>query len=153
MKSIYLYYYYYYYQQSVREHVGRVSCRSVLKKLEIAPNTRFKCWTCETEGRRGLKELGKSLEHKMKLRRVTAAETLQQISRFSRSDSQRLRWIYRLCLFFTVNLSVQVSRSVCVMTTQVICKLLRSKEALAAVDVRTWPPVMDTGTTSQALMF
>lgn len=32
------------------------------------------------------------------------------------------------------------------MTTQLICKLLRSKEASAAVDVRTWPPVMDTGT-------
>lgn len=41
---------------------------------------------------------------------------------------------------------LQVSRSVCVMTTQLICKLLRSKEASAAVDVRTWPPVMDTGT-------
>uniref|UniRef100_A0A4W6BWV8 Disco interacting C n=1 Tax=Lates calcarifer TaxID=8187 RepID=A0A4W6BWV8_LATCA len=35
-------------------------------------------------------------------------------------------------------------RSVCVMTTQLISKLLRSKEALAAVDVRTWPPVLDT---------
>uniref|UniRef100_A0AAY4EUH5 DMAP1-binding domain-containing protein n=1 Tax=Denticeps clupeoides TaxID=299321 RepID=A0AAY4EUH5_9TELE len=37
-----------------------------------------------------------------------------------------------------------VSRSACVMTTQVICKLLRSKEASAAVDVRMWPPVLDT---------
>uniref|UniRef100_A0A6Q2ZGF9 DMAP1-binding domain-containing protein n=1 Tax=Esox lucius TaxID=8010 RepID=A0A6Q2ZGF9_ESOLU len=41
-------------------------------------------------------------------------------------------------------LVVQVSRSACVMTTAVICKLLRSKEASAAVDVRTWPPVLDT---------
>ena len=32
------------------------------------------------------------------------------------------------------------------MTTQLISKLLRSKEASAAVDVRTWPPVLDTGT-------
>uniref|UniRef100_A0A3Q2WJN2 Disco interacting C n=1 Tax=Haplochromis burtoni TaxID=8153 RepID=A0A3Q2WJN2_HAPBU len=44
----------------------------------------------------------------------------------------------------TVKMIVEVSRSVCVMTTQVITKLLRSKEASAAVDVRTWPPVMDT---------
>uniref|UniRef100_A0A8C5I6U5 DMAP1-binding domain-containing protein n=1 Tax=Gouania willdenowi TaxID=441366 RepID=A0A8C5I6U5_GOUWI len=36
------------------------------------------------------------------------------------------------------------SRILCVMTTQVILKLLRSKEASAAVDVRSWPPVMDT---------
>uniref|UniRef100_A0A3Q3BHB3 Disco interacting C n=1 Tax=Kryptolebias marmoratus TaxID=37003 RepID=A0A3Q3BHB3_KRYMA len=44
----------------------------------------------------------------------------------------------------TVKMIVEVSRSVCVMTSQVISKLLRSKEASAAVDVRTWPPVIDT---------
>uniref|UniRef100_A0A6Q2ZMR3 DMAP1-binding domain-containing protein n=1 Tax=Esox lucius TaxID=8010 RepID=A0A6Q2ZMR3_ESOLU len=44
----------------------------------------------------------------------------------------------------TVKMIVEVSRSACVMTTAVICKLLRSKEASAAVDVRTWPPVLDT---------
>ncbi|XP_068196060.1 disco-interacting protein 2 homolog C isoform X2 [Antennarius striatus] len=44
----------------------------------------------------------------------------------------------------TVKMIVEVSRSVCVMTTQLICKLLRSKEASAAVDIRTWPPVLDT---------
>ncbi|XP_061094234.1 disco-interacting protein 2 homolog C isoform X5 [Conger conger] len=44
----------------------------------------------------------------------------------------------------TVKMIVEVSRSACVMTTQMICKLLRSKEALAAVDIRTWPPVLDT---------
>ncbi|XP_075900567.1 disco-interacting protein 2 homolog C isoform X2 [Nelusetta ayraudi] len=44
----------------------------------------------------------------------------------------------------TVKMIVEVSRSVCVMTTQIICKLLKSKEALAAVDIRTWPPVLDT---------
>ncbi|CDQ56428.1 unnamed protein product [Oncorhynchus mykiss] len=45
----------------------------------------------------------------------------------------------------TVKMIVEVSRSACMMTTAVICKLLRSKEASAAVDVRTWPPVLDTG--------
>ncbi|MGH0154798.1 UNVERIFIED_CONTAM: hypothetical protein FKN15_031704 [Acipenser sinensis] len=44
----------------------------------------------------------------------------------------------------TVKMIVEVSRSACIMTSQVICKLLRSKEASAAVDVRTWPPVLDT---------
>ncbi|XP_035381883.1 disco-interacting protein 2 homolog C isoform X9 [Electrophorus electricus] len=44
----------------------------------------------------------------------------------------------------TVKMIVEVSRSSCVMTTQVISKLLKSKEASAAVDVRTWPPVLDT---------
>ncbi|CAF98605.1 unnamed protein product, partial [Tetraodon nigroviridis] len=39
---------------------------------------------------------------------------------------------------------LQVSRSVCLMTSQILCKLLRSKEASAAVDARTWPPVLDT---------
>lgn len=42
-------------------------------------------------------------------------------------------------------LSLQVSHSACVMTTAVICKLLRSKEATATVDIRNWPPVLDTG--------
>lgn len=41
---------------------------------------------------------------------------------------------------------LQVSHSACVMTTAVICKLLRSKEAMATVDIRNWPPVLDTGT-------
>ncbi|XP_019730595.1 disco-interacting protein 2 homolog C [Hippocampus comes] len=44
----------------------------------------------------------------------------------------------------TVKMIVEVSRSVCVLTTQVISKLLKSKEASAAVDMRTWPPVLDT---------
>nr|XP_014014909.1 unnamed protein product [Salmo salar] len=45
----------------------------------------------------------------------------------------------------TVKMIVEVSRSACVMTTAVICKLLRSKEAVATVDIRNWPPVLDTG--------
>ncbi|XP_056594721.1 disco-interacting protein 2 homolog C isoform X10 [Triplophysa dalaica] len=44
----------------------------------------------------------------------------------------------------TVKMIVEVSRSACMMTTQFISKLLKSKEALAAVDIRTWPPVLDT---------
>lgn len=37
------------------------------------------------------------------------------------------------------------------MTTAVICKLLRSKEATATVDIRNWPPVLDTGTQPRPL--
>uniref|UniRef100_A0A8D0G6T8 Disco interacting C n=1 Tax=Sphenodon punctatus TaxID=8508 RepID=A0A8D0G6T8_SPHPU len=44
----------------------------------------------------------------------------------------------------TVKMIVEVSRSACLMTTQLICKLLRSREAAEAVDVRTWPPILDT---------
>ncbi|OCT73881.1 hypothetical protein XELAEV_18032845mg [Xenopus laevis] len=44
----------------------------------------------------------------------------------------------------TVKMIVEVSRSACLMTTQLICKLLRSREAAAAVDIRTWPPILDT---------
>ncbi|KAB0398980.1 hypothetical protein E2I00_013218, partial [Balaenoptera physalus] len=38
----------------------------------------------------------------------------------------------------------RVSKSACVLTTQAITRLLKSKEALAAVDVRTWPTILDT---------
>uniref|UniRef100_A0AAQ5ZD51 DMAP1-binding domain-containing protein n=1 Tax=Amphiprion ocellaris TaxID=80972 RepID=A0AAQ5ZD51_AMPOC len=48
----------------------------------------------------------------------------------------------RPCL--TSSCQLQVSHSACVMTTAVICKLLRSKEAMATVDIRNWPPVLDT---------
>ncbi|KAL7865232.1 hypothetical protein SRHO_G00104790 [Serrasalmus rhombeus] len=44
----------------------------------------------------------------------------------------------------TVKMIVEVSKSVCILTTQAIMKLLRSKEAAAAVDVKTWPMVLDT---------
>ncbi|XP_077470527.1 disco-interacting protein 2 homolog C-like [Stigmatopora argus] len=44
----------------------------------------------------------------------------------------------------TVKMIVEVSGSACVLTTQAVAKLLRSKEASAAVDARTWPPVLDT---------
>ncbi|XP_049341030.1 disco-interacting protein 2 homolog A isoform X4 [Astyanax mexicanus] len=44
----------------------------------------------------------------------------------------------------TVKMIVEVSKSVCILTTQAIMKLLKSKEAAAAVDVKTWPVVLDT---------
>lgn len=40
----------------------------------------------------------------------------------------------------------QVSKSACILTTQVIMKLLKSKEAATAVDIKTWPTILDTGT-------
>uniref|UniRef100_A0A8D2DBV8 Disco interacting A n=1 Tax=Sciurus vulgaris TaxID=55149 RepID=A0A8D2DBV8_SCIVU len=45
----------------------------------------------------------------------------------------------------TVKMIVEVSKSACVLTTQAITRLLRSKEAAAAVDIRTWPTILDTG--------
>ncbi|KAK6315534.1 hypothetical protein J4Q44_G00150630 [Coregonus suidteri] len=44
----------------------------------------------------------------------------------------------------TVKMIVEVSKSVCILTTQAIMKLLKSKEAAAAVDVKSWPLVLDT---------
>ncbi|XP_032880319.1 disco-interacting protein 2 homolog A-like isoform X2 [Amblyraja radiata] len=44
----------------------------------------------------------------------------------------------------TVKMIVEVSKSVCILTTQAILKLFRSKEAAAAVDIKTWPTVIDT---------
>lgn len=40
---------------------------------------------------------------------------------------------------------LKVSKSVCILTTQAIMKLLKSKEAAAAVDIKSWPMVLDTG--------
>ncbi|XP_027404251.1 disco-interacting protein 2 homolog A isoform X6 [Bos indicus x Bos taurus] len=44
----------------------------------------------------------------------------------------------------TVKMIVEVSKSACVLTTQAIMRLLRSKEAAATVDARTWPTILDT---------
>ena len=44
----------------------------------------------------------------------------------------------------TVKMIVEVSKSACILTTQVITKLLKSKEAAAAVDIKTWPTILDT---------
>ncbi|KAM4863392.1 disco-interacting protein 2 homolog A isoform X9 [Urocitellus parryii] len=44
----------------------------------------------------------------------------------------------------TVKMIVEVSKSACVLTTQAITRLLKSKEAAAAVDIKTWPTILDT---------
>ncbi|XP_065149214.1 disco-interacting protein 2 homolog A isoform X4 [Paramisgurnus dabryanus] len=44
----------------------------------------------------------------------------------------------------TVKMIVEVSKSVCILTTQAIMKLLKSKEAAAAVDIKSWPLILDT---------
>ncbi|XP_064419577.1 disco-interacting protein 2 homolog A isoform X11 [Latimeria chalumnae] len=44
----------------------------------------------------------------------------------------------------TVKMIVEVSKSACILTTQAITKLLKSKEAATAVDVKTWPTIVDT---------
>uniref|UniRef100_A0A8C1K9V8 Disco-interacting protein 2 homolog Cb n=1 Tax=Cyprinus carpio TaxID=7962 RepID=A0A8C1K9V8_CYPCA len=44
----------------------------------------------------------------------------------------------------TVKMILEVSRSVCVMTTQAISKLLKSRDASVAVDFKSWPPILET---------
>ncbi|XP_078740523.1 disco-interacting protein 2 homolog C-like isoform X6 [Lampetra fluviatilis] len=44
----------------------------------------------------------------------------------------------------TVKMIIEVSRAVCVLTTQTVMKLLRSKDASGTVDMKTWPPMLDT---------
>ncbi|XP_051998324.1 disco-interacting protein 2 homolog A-like isoform X1 [Xyrauchen texanus] len=44
----------------------------------------------------------------------------------------------------TVKMIVEVSKSVCILTTQAIMKLLKSKEAAAAVEIKSWPLILDT---------
>lgn len=39
---------------------------------------------------------------------------------------------------------LEVSRSVCVTTTQAISKLLKSRDASVAVDFKLWPPILET---------
>ncbi|XP_054750065.1 disco-interacting protein 2 homolog C-like isoform X1 [Lytechinus pictus] len=44
----------------------------------------------------------------------------------------------------TVRMVVEVSKSVVVLSTATIIKLLKSKEAMGTVDIKTWPPLLDT---------
>ncbi|XP_060244606.1 disco-interacting protein 2 homolog B isoform X5 [Meriones unguiculatus] len=44
----------------------------------------------------------------------------------------------------TVRMIVDVSKAACVLTTQTLVRLLKSREAAAAVDVKTWPTLIDT---------
>lgn len=41
--------------------------------------------------------------------------------------------------------SFQVSKAACILTTQTLMRLLKSREAAGAVDVKTWPTIIDTG--------
>lgn len=41
---------------------------------------------------------------------------------------------------------LQVSKAACILTTQILTKILRSKEAAASVNIKTWPIIIDTGT-------
>lgn len=45
----------------------------------------------------------------------------------------------------------QVSKAACILTTQVLTKILRSKEAAATVNIKTWPIIIDTGNTHQSI--
>ncbi|XP_025836828.1 disco-interacting protein 2 [Agrilus planipennis] len=44
----------------------------------------------------------------------------------------------------TVRMIVDVSKSVLVLSSQAVIKLLRSKEASNVVDLKSWPPILDT---------
>uniref|UniRef100_A0A2D4H6M7 Uncharacterized protein n=1 Tax=Micrurus lemniscatus lemniscatus TaxID=129467 RepID=A0A2D4H6M7_MICLE len=39
---------------------------------------------------------------------------------------------------------VEVSKAACILTNQILMRLLRSREAATAVDVKTWPTIIDT---------
>lgn len=40
---------------------------------------------------------------------------------------------------------LQVSKAACILTTQNLMRILRSKEAAASVNIKTWPTIIDTG--------
>lgn len=40
---------------------------------------------------------------------------------------------------------LQVSKAACILTTQHLMRTLRSKEAAASVNIKTWPTIIDTG--------
>lgn len=43
----------------------------------------------------------------------------------------------------------QVSKAACILTTQHLMRILRSKEAAASVNIKTWPTIIDTGITTR----
>ncbi|OBS60042.1 hypothetical protein A6R68_08839, partial [Neotoma lepida] len=55
-----------------------------------------------------------------------------------------VKMIVEVCCPYWQAMSSWVSKSACVLSTQAITRLLKSKEAAAAVDVRTWPTILDT---------
>lgn len=44
----------------------------------------------------------------------------------------------------TVRMIVDVSKSVLILSTQVVIKLLRSKEACSVIEIKSWPMILDT---------
>ncbi|XP_028848627.1 disco-interacting protein 2 homolog B-A isoform X7 [Denticeps clupeoides] len=44
----------------------------------------------------------------------------------------------------TVRMIIDVSKAACILTTQLMMKILRSKEAAASVNIKTWPTIIDT---------
>ncbi|CAB1336770.1 unnamed protein product, partial [Coregonus sp. 'balchen'] len=44
----------------------------------------------------------------------------------------------------TVRMIIDVSKAACILTTQLLMRILRSKEAAASVNVKTWPTIIDT---------
>uniref|UniRef100_A0A672P1E7 Disco-interacting protein 2 homolog B-A-like n=1 Tax=Sinocyclocheilus grahami TaxID=75366 RepID=A0A672P1E7_SINGR len=44
----------------------------------------------------------------------------------------------------TVRMIIDVSKAACILTTQTLMKILRSKEAAGCVNVKTWPNIIDT---------
>lgn len=39
-----------------------------------------------------------------------------------------------------------MSKAACILTTQPLMRILRSREAAASVNIKTWPTIIDTGT-------
>ncbi|KAG5836473.1 hypothetical protein ANANG_G00255170 [Anguilla anguilla] len=44
----------------------------------------------------------------------------------------------------TVRMIIDVSKAACILTTQALVRILRSKEAAASVNIKTWPTIIDT---------
>ncbi|XP_034079579.1 disco-interacting protein 2 homolog B-A isoform X3 [Gymnodraco acuticeps] len=44
----------------------------------------------------------------------------------------------------TVRMIIDVSKAACILTTQSLMRILRSKEAAASVNIKTWPTIIDT---------
>uniref|UniRef100_A0A3P8URK7 Disco-interacting protein 2 homolog Bb n=1 Tax=Cynoglossus semilaevis TaxID=244447 RepID=A0A3P8URK7_CYNSE len=44
----------------------------------------------------------------------------------------------------TVRMIIDVSKAACILTTQNLMRILRSKEAAASVNIKTWPTIIDT---------
>lgn len=66
-----------------------------------------------------------------------------------------VRMIIDVCLFALLQMRAryfglmdfvfQVSKAACILTTQHLMRILRSKEAAASVNIKTWPTIIDTG--------